>query len=207
MSNRPPASKKKPRKAQPLFDRRAPDTGNDTAGSLRKVKGALGRPMRLERRNGQLHIVFVERRRTPLADQAPMLAKVRADLGARLADLVDTPAARLMRHLGLVSAELDRKGWPGVQSLPGSVLDKALEQAEMLASEEPSDLLAIFIERLRLLKVAAEVREERQSGSLKDLNDAALVVSEATQEEFEASQRSWESSLFGTPLQTGGTGD
>ena len=207
MSDRPPPNKKTSRRRQPLVDRRAPDTGSDAAGSLRKVKGALGRPMRLERRNGQLHIVLVERRRTAPADQAPLLAKIRADLRARLADLVDTPAARLMRHLGLVSAELDRKGWPGVQALPGSVLDKALVQSEMLASEEPSDLLEIFIDRLRLLKVAAEVREERQSGSLKDLDDAALVVSEATQEEFDASQRSWESSLFGTESQKGDAGD
>lgn len=191
MADRTPP--RKTSRKQPLIDRRATTTPGDS-GSLRKVKGALGRPLGLERREGQLHIVLVERRSTAPADQAPLLAKIRAELRTRLADLIDTPAARLMRHLGFVAVELDRKGWAGVEALPASVVGRAIVQAEMLASEDSSNLLAIFIDRLRLLKAAAEVREERAL-RLQSLDDATLVVSEATHEEFEESQRSWEASV------------
>ncbi len=64
-----------------------------------------------------------------------------------------------------------------------------------LAGESPSEPLTVFVDRLRLLKVASEVREERMSADRRELDDATLVVSEATQEEFEASQRSWADSL------------
>lgn len=193
-----PPSPKGSRK-QPPIDRRlaASPAGNatgDAPGTLRKVKGALGRPLGLERKGGQLRVVLVERRRTAPADQAPMLARIRAELRERLEDLADTPAEHLMRHLGFVGAELERRGWSGVEALPGSVLGKALVQAEMLASGNPSELLTIFVERLRLLKVAAEVREERAS-RLAGLDDASLVVSESTHEDFEASLRSWADSL------------
>ena len=124
-----------------------------------------------------------------------MLAKIRADLRCRLADLADTPAERLMRHLAFVGTELARRGWAGVETLPASVLGRAVVQAEMLAGESPSEPLTVFVDRLRLLKVASEVREERMSADRRELDDATLVVSEATQEEFEASQRSWADSL------------
>jgi hypothetical protein len=191
MADRPSSRKKS------FVERRASSRphGDDAAGALRKVKGALDRPLGIERKDGQLRVVFVERRRTLPADQPPMLARIRDDLNCRLADLADTPAERLMRHLAFVGTELARRGWPGVETLPASVLGRAVVQAEMLSSESPSEPLAIFIERLRLLKAAAEVREERMSADRRELDDATLVVSEATQEEFEASQRSWADSL------------
>jgi hypothetical protein len=191
MADRPSSRKK------PFVERRASSRGqaDDAAVALRRVRGALDRPLGLERKDGQLRVVFVERRRTLPADQPPMLAKIRADLRCRLADLADTPAERLMRHLAFVGTELARRGWSGVETLPASVLGKAVVQAEMLSSESPSEPLTVFVERLRLLKVAAEVREERMSDDRRQLDDATLVVSEATQEEFEASQRSWADSL------------
>jgi hypothetical protein len=196
MSDRP--SSRKASRRQPFVDRRvasraaAPD---DAADTLRKVKGALGRPLGIERKDGHVRVVLVERRRTPPADQPPMLARICRDLRGRLVDLADSPAERLMRHVAFVGTELARKGWSGVEALPASVLAKALVQAEMLASEEPSEPLSIFIDRLRLLKAGAEVREERMTTDRRELDDATLVVSEATHEEFEASQRIWADSL------------
>jgi hypothetical protein len=182
---------------KPFVERRASShaQADDAAVALRKVKGALDRPLGLERKDGQLRVVFVERRRTLPADQPPTLARIRTDLNCRLADLADTPAERLMRHLAFVGTELARRGWSGVETLPASVLGKAVVQAEMLLGESPSEPLTVFIERLRLIKAAAEVREERMSADRRELDDAMLVVSEATQEEFEASQRSWADSL------------
>lgn len=187
-----PSSRKKPFAERRITARAHSD---DAALALRRVKGALDRPLGIERKDGQLRVVFVERRRTLLADQPPMLAKIRADLRCRLADLADTPAERLMRHLAFVGTELARRGWAGVETLPASVLGRAVVQAEMLSGESPSEPLTVFVDRLRLLKVASEVREERMSADRRELDDATLVVSEATQEEFEASQRSWADSL------------
>lgn len=173
--------------------------GDDSSAALRKVKGALQRPLGLARKDGQLRLVLVERRRTPPADQPPVLARIVADLRERLEDLIDTPAERLMRHLGLVAGELERKGWGRVAALPASVLGRALTQAEMLASEAPGDLLATFVERLRQLEAAAARREELQSTHQRPFDDATLVVSEATHEEFEASRLSWADSLSAAP--------
>lgn len=186
-----------PSRDKPFVERRATSHAHpdDAGDALRRVKGALDRPLGLERKDGQLRVVFVERRRTLPADQPPMLARIRTDLRCRLADLADTPAERLMRHLAFVGTELARRGWSGVETLPASVLGRAVVQAEMLCGESPSEPLTVFLERLRLLKVAAEVREERMAADRRELDDATLVVSEATQEEFEASQRSWADSI------------
>lgn len=177
----------------------SPAPGDDAGAALRKVKGALQRPLGLARKDGQLRLVLVERRRAPPADQPPVLARILADLRERLEDLIDTPAERLMRHLGLVAGELERKGWSRVAALPASVLGRALTQAEMLASEAPTDLLGIFVERLRELEAAAARREEHLSTHQRTFDDATLVVSEATHEEFEASRLSWADSLGGAP--------
>ena len=58
---KPPTSRKKP-PAPPVEDRRAPESARGLDVSLRKLKGALGRPMALERRDGALHVVLVDRR-------------------------------------------------------------------------------------------------------------------------------------------------
>lgn len=191
MADRPTSSRKKP-----FVERRVTQgPSDDAAVTLRRVKGALDRPLGLERKDGQLRVVFVERRHTLPADQPPMLSRIRNDLRCRLADLADTPAERLMRHLAFVGAEFARRGWSGVETLPASVLGRAVMQAEMLCSESPSEPLTLFVERVRLLKVAAEVREERMAADRRELDDATAIVSEATQEDFEASQRSWSDSL------------
>ena len=53
-------------------------------GSLRKLKGALNRPIGLERRDGKLQVVLTERRKPRPADEAPAIALLCAELSARL---------------------------------------------------------------------------------------------------------------------------
>lgn len=200
MPSKPRAPQASSSRKQPVERRsNSAAAGDDSSAALRKVKGALQRPLGLARKDGQLRLVLVERRRTPPADQPPVLARIVADLRERLEDLTDTPAERLMRHLGLVAGELERQGWSRVGALPASVLGRALTQAEMLAGEARSDLLAIFVERLRQLEAAAARREELLSTHQRPFDDATLVVSEATHEEFEASRLSWADSLGNAP--------
>jgi hypothetical protein len=174
----------------PAKDRRSADGADGSAGSLRRLKGMLGRPIGLERRDGHLSIVLVDRRHAPVKQVSPSSSRRQLcdDLRARLLSDGRAQTLHVMRHLVFVLNELERRNWRGVQSLQGHVLAKAVEQAEMLLGEEASPMAATFLERLRMLKVAADSREEGESRR----NDAKpLEVFESTFEEFESMQRSW----------------
>lgn len=168
-------------------------------GSLSWARSLLGRPIALERRDGKLHVALVERRRSPERREADALNALRSELHARLiAGNVDE-AARHMRHLVFVLDALGR-GWEAVGQLPSKVLDKATMQAHRLVIEEPSPLLAEMIDRLRLLKVAAEVREDKSPAAARttaaeDLRtldgDTAVDQRELTAEEAEAAEAGW----------------
>jgi hypothetical protein len=188
MSTSPPA-RKRPRNI-PAKDRRSAD---GAAGSLRRLKGMLGRPIALERRDGHLSIVLVDRRRAPA--QQPSRSSSRRELcdalRARLLSNGRAETLHVMRHLVFVLNELERRNWRGVESLQGHLLGKAVVQAEMLLGDEASPLGATFLERLRTLKAAAESREDGESGH-KNANPVASVeVFESTFEEFELMERSW----------------
>lgn len=194
----------RPGSKRPAVERRAAAGGQqDAAPALRKLKGALGRPLALERKDGQLRVVLVERRRTPQAEEAPLDARLGLALRAHLAR--NTGHGRhATEQLEIVSAHFEDKGWLGVAALSAGVLGRAIVQAEALAREESSDLLARFIDRLRQVKAVVEAREERRSTVRRQAPEpGSIVVSEATQEEFEALQRSWEGTVpggLGPPL-------
>ena len=176
---------------KPLEDRRAAPDAKAAPGSLRWVKGALGRPLKLERQGAHLQVVLVDRRRTPATAKPESTSQLRAELRARLRDTEHNPAVRVMRHLIVVHDELTRKGWAGVGALPSKVIGHALMQTEMLASQEASASLATLVERLGALKAAALAREERKT-HLHDLaHGESPEVSETTHEEFEEMERSW----------------
>lgn len=186
----PPPAPKKPRPV-PAEDRRAPASARGATVTLSKLKGALNRPLRVERREGQLHVVLVERRRTPREGAALDEGQLRAELGALLLADAHGEAPRVMRHLVRVHDALVRKGWAGVEYLPWRVLLHALSQAEMLTRDERSPAMVMLIERLRVLQVAAGIREERLSRERSARAGAAPEVREASAEDFEAAARDW----------------
>ena len=181
-------TRKMPR-SRPAKDRRSPGGVNGTADSLRRLKGMLGRPIALERRDGHLSIVLVDRRRARVQQASSSSRRELChDLRARLLSDGRAETLHVMRHLVFVLDELERGNWRGVKSLQSHVLGKAAEQAQMLLGEAASPLAATFVERLHILKAAAASREERESRR----NDAKpLEVFESTFEEFESMQRSW----------------
>lgn len=191
MSASPP-----PRQKQ-IPDRRAPPGRRGLRYALRWLKGLLGRPMGLEWRGRQLHVVIVDRRRKPRADLPLTLSQMRAELRARLIAHEHDNAARLMRHLVFVHDELGRKGWAGIGKLPARLLGKALVQAEMLNTEEPSAALAMVVDTLRPLHVAAEMRQAHAGGEPDLGADSRPEVSEATHEEYELMERSWVGTIPG----------
>lgn len=186
MASSPP-DRRSPRK-KPMVDRRAPP---GAPGSLQWVKSILGRPLGVERRGLGVHVVLVDRRRNPSPHQPPTLPQVCSELRARMLAHGDERATQVMRHLVHVHDELGRQGWPAVEALPARVLGLALVQAEMLASEGTSRPLAHLVDRLRVLRVAAELREERQVRSREIGTGTTVDVSESTPEAFEEIERSW----------------
>lgn len=180
-----------PNRKTPAKDRRAAPGATGTTDTVRRLKSVLARPLRLQRCDGRLRVVLVERRRALRAEEMPSLEPLRGELSARLLAHGPDPAAHALRDLVLVHEAMGRKGWPGVAVLPAPVLVEALAQAQALASKEPSPALRDFIERLRSLQRAAEQRDARESRSQDFKVGQSLDVSESTHAEFEELERSW----------------
>ena len=183
-------SRKASSRRSPLKDRRAaPDAA---PSSLRKLKGALNRPIGLERHEGKLRVVLTERRRARPADETPSIALLCAELSARLLAHEANEAAQAMRHLILVHDALERKGWPGIEEMSSGVLAKAIDQAGLLAREEPSPYMDMLIEGLRPLRAAAVLREQREARLHEQrLGTSAVEVSESDYTEFEDAEQDW----------------
>jgi hypothetical protein len=169
----------------PIKDRRAAPAAKGAVGFLHRLKGVLARPIRLQRRDGRLRLVLVDRRQARPVDGPPSLSVSRDELRALLMLHGNEQATGVMRHLVLVHDELGRRGWPGVQALPGQVLNMALVQAEMLASDEPTEALTMIIDHLRIAKVAAELREEQAARPPPLATGAPLEVSEVPRDEYD----------------------
>jgi hypothetical protein len=176
----------------PLKERRAGLQDRGAANPLKRLKGALARPVALEWRDGQPHVVLVERRSGARMDrsQAHLCAELRARLLAQGAD----ETRKLLRHLVVVHDTLTRKGWDGVGALPAPLLAKAIRQADMLASEDPSPALTQLAERLRLQHAAAVARDQASQANRAQGDDDApnrVEVTEGSYKEFEELERSW----------------
>ena len=156
-------------------------------GSLRWVRDVLGRTIRLEQRR-TTQVARVDPRQ---GGEEPMslLMQQRAELGARL--LVHDPATQVVRNLFIVHDELRANAWPGVETLPPKVVDRALTEAEILASHEPSDVLTTIIEALREVKVAADARAAKEALEAEWERPAVPEVSDTNFDEYELMERSW----------------
>ncbi|MCW5656213.1 MAG: hypothetical protein KIT60_00795 [Burkholderiaceae bacterium] len=187
-----PLGRKGPSRRTPLKDRRAaPDAAQS---SLRKLKGALNRPIGLQRRDGKLCVVLAERRRSRPADEEPSIALLCVELSARLLAHEANEAAQTMRHLILVHDALERKSWLGLETLSSLVLARAIEQASVLAREEPSPHMDMLIEGLRPLQAAAALREQREAQAHEMRLGDNVEVSESDYAEFEDAEQDWSSS-------------
>ena len=180
-------------RAHPVEDRGAAPASKERHGSLRWVRDVLGRSIRLEQRRNQLHLALVDPRRGSAADQPlTLLMQQRAELGARL--LVHDPATQPVRNLFVVHDELGSHGWPGIAALPLAVVSRALTEAEILSTDEPSALLTTIIEGLRELTVAAEQRAAHRAHEAQEREwdkPQAPEVSETNYDEYELMERSW----------------
>lgn len=178
--------------SKPRRERRAP---RGAPGTTRWLKGLLARPVALERRDGQLHLTLVERRRPPEVVEQQERAALCDEVRVLLLNRGSEQEVAVMRHLVLVLDVLAQRGWTAVGAMASGVLRKAVMQAQLLHSQEPGAALAYLMERLRLLHVAAGLREDRQRGSPSPDDSDHAVVTEGSHEEFEAMQRDWVSTV------------
>lgn len=189
---KPRLSAQSPRR-RPAKERRAP---RGKGGLLRWMQGLLRRPLSLQRRNGSWHLVLVDRRR-PGAKLSLETHALCEELRERLLSHSHAAAGHALRHLVAVHDALSREDWPGVEALPSRTLAKARVQTEMLQEERDSETLADLQHRLRVMQVAAELREEREAkppppkAAPLPPPDSEVEVSEATPEEYDATERSW----------------
>lgn len=96
-----------------------------------------------------------------------------------------------MRHLFVVHDELLDGGWPSVEALPLKVIDRALTEAEILGSDEPSPLLRTIIDSLRELRIAAEARAAQEALEPEWEMPQLPEVSDTNFDEYELMERSW----------------
>ena len=157
-------------------------------GSLRWVRDVLGRSIRLEQRKNQLHVALVDPRGEP-EEPMSLLMQQRAELGARL--LVHDPATQIVRNLFIVHDELRANGWTGVETLPVKVISRSLSEAEILAVDEPSEVLTTIIEKLREVKVAADARAAQEALEADWEVPQLAEVSDTNFDEYELIERSW----------------
>ena len=157
-------------------------------GSLRRVREVLGRSIKLEQRKNQLPVARVDPRGEP-EEPMSLLMQQRAELGARL--LVHDTATQIVRNLFIVHDELRVNGWTGVENLPVKVIASAENEAEILAVDEPSDVLATIVKALRELKVAAEARAAREALEADWDVPQMPEVSDTNFDEYELMERSW----------------
>ncbi len=157
-------------------------------GSLRWVREVLGRSLRLEQPRQAMQPAGAAQPDTPLS----LVMQQRAELGARL--LVHDPATQVVRHLFIVHDELRSGGWTAVEALPATVTGRALAEAEILATHEPSPLLATIIVALRKIKATSEavaVRKAHEALEAEWEIPKMPEVSDTNFDEYELMERSW----------------
>lgn len=160
---------------------------------FRWVRDLLRRPLRLERRGVQLHVVLGERPVEPVVDDAPVpgsgavLRRAHRALGELLARHPE--AARLWPHLAFIEQALRKSGPTAFAELPLSVLHRGLEQLDDVAQGDAAAGLDELHRRLRSA-IAARTRVTGAAPLAASAPDD-IDVSEASHSLFEEMERSW----------------
>lgn len=169
---------------------RKPSTKEATdsrAGSW--VRDLLKRPLKLERRDGQIHVVLGEK--PPEAPPPPSSGEALRQGHAELRALLRRhPEARhLMRHLGFVEQQIGRFGSRALKrEIPVPVLAKALQQLDLLVRDEPSAGLSDLRARIA---AAMNARPAEVLDAETETRPGSLEVTEASHSLFDEMERSW----------------
>lgn len=151
------------------------------AGWLRSL---LTQNVKLERRGLNVHVVLepaaAQDTTAPGSSAGEALRRAHTELRALLDRHPDT--RHLMRHIAYVERAVARNGSRAFAQVPAPVLERALEQLELLLRDEHDHAIAPLRERLE--RVLRERPPARHS-------EAAVDVSEASHSLFDEMEKSW----------------
>lgn len=174
-------------KPVPDSSARSSRAAKKSGGPLTWVRDLLKRPLKVERRGAQLHLVLGEIPPEPAAvESAPTAGEALRRGHEALRDLLRRhPETRhLMRHLGFIEQQLGRSGSRALKrDIPVPVLRKGLEQLDLLMRGATSEPLADL--RARIDAAA------RSRGGAGEARTEEVQVSEASHSLFDEMERSW----------------
>jgi hypothetical protein len=175
--------------AKPVAEGSAAPAGRDKRGSLRWVREVLSRSIRLEQGRSPAPAPANPGHAKEAGTAPGLLIQQRAELGGR--PLVHDPATQIVRNLFVVHDELRTRGWAGVEALPMKIVNRALTEAEILGSDEPSPMFTTIIESLRQLKYTADERAAQEALEREWATMQVPEVSDTNFDEYELMERSW----------------
>lgn len=153
------------------------------------MRDLLNRPLKLERRDGQIHVVLGEKPAAPPPPPSSGEALRRGHEELRALLRRHPEARHLMRHLGYVEQMLGRFGSRALKrEIPAPVLAKALEQLDLLARGEPSAPIADLRARIA---AAVQARGLALGDADTETRPGSLEVTEASHSLFDEMERSW----------------
>jgi hypothetical protein len=190
----PPPKTRKPAPSLPKKERRLQPDAGLLARIARAMVGWMRRPVGVYRIDGRWRAGLVERRRAP-AD-ALALRGMLDELQERLLAQEPGYAQAQLGELVQVHDQMRLKGWAGVVALPEFIRSNALAQAQKLARESPVPRMSQLIDRLRTSLLPPPSKEPVASPAPSasrsiERPETEVEVSEASTDEFEASQRGW----------------
>lgn len=174
----------------------------DSESPISRVRDLLKRPLKLEVRGAQVHVVLGEREdrqgaSTTGTSAGEALRRGHADLRGLLR--VHRETRQLMRHLAFIEQTIGRFGSRALKrEIPVPVLRKGIEQLDLLVQGSPSEglvyLRARMIEAADARSAAVAVDEETET------RPGSLEVTEASHSLFDEMERSWTGNMpLGTP--------
>lgn len=165
----------------------------DSASPVTWVRDLLKRPVKLEVRGAQVHVVLGEREgrqgdSTSGSSAGEALRRGHAELHRLLRRHAET--RQLMRHLAFVEQTIGRFGSRALKrEIPVPVLRKGIEQLDLLVQGAPTEglvyLRARMVQAADARSVAAPADEDTET------RPGSLEVTEASHSLFDEMERSW----------------
>lgn len=193
---------KSPPPRRPSRPASAPPRERETTPSrpVRWLRSLLTRRVRLERRGFNVHVVLekpvLDDTTAPDGSAGDALRRAHAELGALLDRHPDT--RHLLRHLGYVERSIRHHGSRAFRQVPVPVLERALEQLELLVRGEQAPAIAPLRARIeRALRERGQARKD--AGPVTQ----SVLVSDATQSLFDEMEKSWTGRVPLDPPATG----
>lgn len=166
---------------------------SETASPLSRVRDLFRRPLKLEVRGAQVHVVLGDAQErqgasTTGTSAGEALRRGHAELHRLLRLHPET--RHLMRHLSFVEQSIGRFGSRAIKrEIPVPVMRKAVEQLDLLAEGAPTEgliyLRSRMLDAMQARAAAVEVDEQTET------RPGSLEVTEASHSLFDEMERSW----------------